>query len=69
MGFPGKDLSGGNEGYSSNGEATYPGPAAYAISDNGLGTSSQSHCRRIRPSWTSYSSGMFRKLAKKLALK
>jgi len=60
VGFPGKDLSGSNEGYSSNGEATYPGPAAYAISDNGLGTSSTEALPANSPlPGPGYSSGMF----------
>ena len=37
IGFPGKDLTGSNEGYSSNGDGTYPGPASYDISNSGLG--------------------------------
>ena len=67
VGFPGKDLSGGNEGYSSNGEATYPGPAAYAISDNGLGTSSTESLPANSPlPGPGYSSGMFLETGEKI---
>lgn len=60
IGFPGKDLSGTSEGYSSNSDVTYPGPASYDISDSGLGNSASNSLPAKSPlPGPGFSSGMF----------
>ena len=60
IGFPGKDLTGSNEGYSSNGDGTYPGPASYDISNSGLGNNAANALPINSPlPGPGFSSGMF----------
>ncbi len=67
IGFPGKDLSGSSEGYSSNSDSTYPGPASYDISDSGLGNSAANPLPANSPMpGPGFSSGMFLQMKEKV---